>query len=176
MLYEPHVMDRSLSRFRPALLSQARAAGLAYPAWGTRPYPPAGDARWTVFDHAAALDMECACRATSWGLGQVLGEGFAALNYGSASALAHDAMVSEARQLGQMVAFIKAHKLDAALVRQDWRAFALGYNGGGQVDAYANKLQLAYAAPHSVQLAMSEADRLNQAQLDAMSRAPGRWG
>lgn len=145
VLYEPHVMDRQLYAHRPLLLAQARKAGLSYPVWGTHPYPPEGDARWVQIDAAMALDVECACRATSFGLGQVLGEGYAALGYSSALALAQDARVSEARQLAQIVLFIGKHGLAGALQRMDWRALAAGYNGLGAVDAYAARLARAYA-------------------------------
>lgn len=153
VLFEPHVFDRQLYAHRPLLLERARAAGLSYPKWGTRPYAAAGDARWTQIDAAMALDVECACRATSFGLGQVLGEGYAALGYGSALALAQDAKVSETRQLAQIVAFIQAHGLASALARLDWRALAAGYNGTGAVDAYALRLEHAWvmAAPPSAQ-------------------------
>jgi len=147
VLYEPHVMDRQLVRNRPALLAGARKAGLSYAVWGTRPYPPEGDARWTVIDRAMALDMECACRAVSWGLGQILGEGYTLLGYGSATALARDAMVSEARQLAQVVAFIGGKRLVAPLHAMAWQAFAEGYNGTGNAEAYAAKLAAAYAMP-----------------------------
>ena len=58
----------------------AVAAGLAYPKWGERPYPSDSYPRIMA---AGAIDLQAALKATSWGMGQILGENYAAAGFRS---------------------------------------------------------------------------------------------
>lgn len=141
ILFEPHVFWRNL---RGAKRETAAAAGLAYAKWGAKPYPKGSDAQYKRLAGAIEIDEEAAFRAVSIGMGQVLGENFAAAGCASARELFAQACESEAAQLSHMAGFIKANRLAPALRAKDWRAFARGYNGPGQVDKYAAWLAREY--------------------------------
>lgn len=144
ILYEPHVMWRVVKN-DPQLQQQLAAAGLAYPVWGTRPYPPGQDAQYDRLDRVvAAAGPELAVRACSWGMGQVLGENFSMLKYASAAAMVADAVKSEALQLQQMMRFIASANLGGSLRSQSWYAFALGYNGKANAINYSGRLSRTY--------------------------------
>ncbi|MER8882587.1 N-acetylmuramidase family protein [Mesorhizobium sp. M0816] len=140
ILFEPHVFFRNLSGAKRA---QAVAAGLAYQRWGEKPYPRDSYPRLKA---AGAIDETAALKSASWGLGQVLGENFRAAGYETVQDMVSDMMVDEELQLAAAVNFIKFHKLDIALRKHDWAAFAKGYNGAGfKKNAYDTRLANAYA-------------------------------
>lgn len=139
-LFEPHVFYRLLSgEKRRAAIN----AGLAYQKWGTRPYPKDSYPR---IISACLIDEECALQATSWGLAQILGQNHKAAGYPNAADMVVAFCEGEDEQLAAMARFIVASKLDAALKRKDWAAFAKGYNGPGYAThSYHRKLAKAYA-------------------------------
>ena len=139
-LFEPHIFHRLLGgdKRRAAI-----AAGLAYPKWGTRPYPADSYPRIVA---ACTIDQERALQATSWGLPQILGQNFSAAGYNNAIEMVEAFVSGEAVQLEGMARFIVSNKLDPALKRLDWAAFARGYNGPRYAtNAYDKKLAQAYA-------------------------------
>lgn len=102
-----------------------------------------------VDEHAAlriakAIDVDAAIRATSYGLGQVLGENWRRCGFASPVDFeAHQA--TEAGQIDTMARFIAGDPVLLAAVRvRDWRTVARLYNGAGKVDDYAAKLAAAY--------------------------------
>ena len=142
MLFEPHRFYAELAA-KPVLRVRAVTLGLAYPVWGTRPYPADSYPR---LDAAVSLDRNAALRSASWGLGQVLGSNCGLAGCSSADEMVSAAMESEFQQLRQMVCFIRARGLATALVRGDWASFARGYNGTAyRRNAYDTKLAAAYA-------------------------------
>ncbi|MGJ0509585.1 MAG: N-acetylmuramidase family protein [Methylocystis sp.] len=154
ILFEPHVFYRVLNRHMRAAgelngpgsrLDRAVRAGLAYKEWGQRPYPKGSEAQYERLDQASRVDAEAAFQAISIGLGQVLGENHTMAGFNSARAMFDAATESEAAQLDQMVAFIKARRLDDDLRSLNWAGFARGYNGPGQVPKYASWLEREYA-------------------------------
>ena len=55
-------------------------------------------------------------------------------------------MDTDGGQLDAFVRFIKANvHLEDAMRRQDWSAFAAGYNGTGQIEVYSSRIAAAYA-------------------------------
>ncbi|HEY8066648.1 MAG TPA: N-acetylmuramidase family protein [Methylosinus sp.] len=153
ILFEPHVFHRQLVRDMRAKgqvngpgsrLERAIDAGLSYPKWGAKPYPKTSDGNYDRLARAIAIDEESAYRAVSIGMGQVLGENFEAAGHSSAVEMFRAARESEAAQLGHMIGFIKHRRLDDELRRKDWKDFARGYNGPGQVEKYAGALAKAY--------------------------------
>ncbi|QGM45848.1 N-acetylmuramidase family protein [Methylocystis heyeri] len=143
ILFEPHVFYRVLPQGKRLL---ATRAGLAYPRWGQKPYPKTSDANYARLEAASKIDEECAFRAVSIGLGQILGENFKAAGHESAVAMFQAACESEGAQLEQMASFIEASDLAEHLRKKDWRAFALGYNGPGEKrNHYDALLAKAYA-------------------------------
>jgi hypothetical protein len=143
ILFEPHVFYRVLT---PGKRIVASRAGLAYPRWGEKPYPPSSDGNYARLEAAIKIDEECAFRAVSIGLGQILGENFNATGHESAVSMFQAACESEGEQLEQMASFIEASGLAEHLRKKDWRAFALGYNGPGEKrNHYDALLARAYA-------------------------------
>lgn len=138
-LYEPHLAYRLSSG---AVRARLEKAGLAYPQWGQKPYPKDSYARILV---AQAIDEGVALRATSWGLGQILGSNHKAAGYATPEAMVTAFCDSEAAQLEGIVNFIKANGLADELRRHDWEGLARGYNGPGFAkNSYHTKLSAAF--------------------------------
>ncbi len=139
-LFEPHIFFRNLAS---DARDRAVKAGLAYPRWGTVPYPHDSYPRIAA---ALAIDAEAALRATSWGLPQILGENHAAAGYPSASAMVTAFVAGgEDEHLAAMAHFIVASPhMRAALVAKDWPSFARLYNGPA-TKGYDTRLAEAYA-------------------------------
>jgi hypothetical protein len=142
ILFEPHVFWRQLSG--PAR-EEAYREGLAYQKWGAKPYPRGQDAQYDRLSRAAKIDEEAAFRSISVGLGQVLGENYAAAGCSSAVEMFEQARESEAAQLGHMLGFIRARRIDDDLRNKNWETFARVYNGPGQVKKYSAWLAREYA-------------------------------
>ena len=143
MLFEPHVFYRLLTRKGfTSLVRPAKALGIAYPKWGTKPYPK--DSYPHLAD-AIRLDRQTALESASWGLGQVMGFNFARAGYSTVESMVKDFMADEEAQLQGMIGFIKSANLDRALRSHDWARFALGYNGPGfSRNGYDKKLKAAF--------------------------------
>lgn len=142
MLFEPHVFYRNLPHGH---VKQVRAVreGLAYPKWKPGAYPKDSYPRLA---EAIEIDETAALKACSWGLGQILGENYKAAGYDTVQEMVRDCLDSEAAHLEMMVRFIKAKRLDEALRRHDWAAFAKGYNGASYATHnYHTRLAKAYA-------------------------------
>lgn len=138
MLFEPHRFYANLSGAKRAL---AVKGGLAYPTWGTKPYPKDSYPRLAA---AIAIDETAALRSASWGIGQIMGENHVAAGYASVQAMVTAFLDSEAEQLEAAVRFIKANHLDDELRAHNWAAFARGYNGAQYAkNAYDTKLAAA---------------------------------
>lgn len=139
-LYEPHVAYRNSSG---AVRDKLVAAGLAYPKWGEKPYFRDSYPRILA---AQAIDETVALKATSWGLGQILGENFKAAGYATVQDMVRACVDDEEAHLAMMVNFIKANHLDAALRAHKWAVFAAGYNGAQYAtNNYDGRLAAAFA-------------------------------
>lgn len=138
-LYEPHLAYAySFGDTRNRLV----AAGLAYPRWGTHPYPPDSYPR---IDAASAVDEALAARATSWGLGQILGSNCKVVGYDTPQDMVAAFSESEYNQLRGVVQFLISNHLDAALRTHNWAALARGYNGAGYAkNHYDTHLAMAF--------------------------------
>jgi hypothetical protein len=141
ILFEPHVFYRNLSGAQRDL---AVRVGLAYRRWGQQPYPGGSDAQYKRLAEAIQINEEAAYRSVSIGMGQVLGENYKMAECRSAKEMFDQAKVSEANQLKHMIGFIVAKGLRDDLNRHDWRGFAGGYNGRGQVEKYSKWLEREY--------------------------------
>jgi hypothetical protein len=75
------------------------------------------------------LSIEPALKATSWGMGQVMGFNHVAAGFQSAAAMVNAFKESEDSQVLGQAAFLVANDLDESLREEDWQAFAFGYNG-----------------------------------------------
>ncbi|MDX2238316.1 MAG: N-acetylmuramidase domain-containing protein, partial [Hyphomonadaceae bacterium] len=137
--FEPHLFSRQTQRrydvSHPAISS---------PRWNPALYSRTQDGRWEQLRAAFALDPEAAVSATSWGKFQILGRNFAAVGYGSATEFVAAMAKSEIAQYRSLIAFAISQSLLDDLQRLDFRGFAGGYNGMGQVDRYSRLLRDAY--------------------------------
>ncbi len=140
MLFEPHRFYEALSGARR---DRAVSLGLATPIW-TRAYPP--DSYPRLFQ-AMAIDETAALESASWGLGQILGGNHGAAGYDSPQRMVLAFVEGgEGEHLAAMVLYIAAARLDGALRRHDWAAFARGYNGPKyRENGYDAKLAARYA-------------------------------
>lgn len=143
-LFERHVFYRTLQN-EPDKLQKAIDAGLAYPKWGEKPYPKTSDGVYAEIQAASEIDLDCALRATSWGLGQIMGGNYKLVGCNSVVDMVQKAMESEKNQLYQMLGFIKANNLVDALQDKNWSEFAKRYNGPAYAtNKYDVKLADAY--------------------------------
>lgn len=142
ILYEYHVFYRNLPEH---LRAEAVGRNLARPRWGDLPYKRTQSARYAQLDRARGIHEQAAYAACSWGIGQVLGENAEWLGYGTPKALAEKAMESVSGQVEVMLRFIEKRGLRDELDARNWRGFARGYNGPGQVEKYAGMMERAYA-------------------------------
>lgn len=143
VLFERHLFWAELGP--GAKRATAAAQNLAYPTWGTLPYPKSSDGVYAEIRAACLIDENAALRSTSWGLGQILGRECLEAGFQTAKAMVLAFMDGEGAQLQGMVKLIKARKLDIALVSHDWETFARSYNGSGfRKNHYDTKLADAY--------------------------------
>ncbi|SJZ79316.1 N-acetylmuramidase domain-containing protein [Consotaella salsifontis] len=142
--FEGHVFDRMLP---PRSRERARESGLANPKAGAVKNPASQTGRWRLLDRAAAIDAEAAYAATSWGLGQIMGMHWKALEFGSATELAETARHSIEGQLLLIARFLAKNGLDAFLRAGDVIGFARRYNGPGfRRNRYDEKIAAALEA------------------------------
>lgn len=95
---------------------------------------------------AIAIDRKAALYSCSWGLGQVMGFNHKLAGYATVEDMVSAFMADEENHLQAAVNFIKSCKLDAALRRHDWAAFAKGYNGPNyRINKYDRKLAESFA-------------------------------
>ena len=106
-----------------------------------------GESEWNRFSIAASLNYDAAVRSASWGIGQIMGDHYPALGYGSAQAWVDAMSQSEGTQLLAMAKFIGANPtMLKALQNKQWASFARLYNGEGYaVNKYDTKLAAAFA-------------------------------
>lgn len=87
-------------------------------------------AEWKAYRQAEAIDKEAAIKATSWGLGQIMGFNFKTAGYATPEKMVDDFKISEAKQLEGMLTFIRNNPpMYRALQKRDWETFARLYNG-----------------------------------------------
>jgi hypothetical protein len=143
ILFEPHIFFRLLSgKARAAAVEQ----GLAYRAWGERPYPRSSEEQYRRLALAMRIDPGAALKSASWGLPQIMGGNHAKTGFASPEAMVSAMMQGEDEQLAMMAQFIVSTGLAPALRARQWAAFAKGYNGAGYAkNSYDKKLASAYA-------------------------------
>lgn len=88
-----------------------------------------GAAEYDRLVRAISLDRDAALQSASWGIGQVLGQNFAAAGYPDAPTMVNNMCETEDGQLLAVCNFLKANGLDRNLRNHDWVGFARGYNG-----------------------------------------------
>lgn len=148
-LYEPHVAYRNTSgKTRDALVRNK----LAYADWRPGTYPKSSYPRIDkCVDVVASVrgDEEAgvtiAALASSWGLGQMLGENYRLCGYSSAGEMVRDFAKGEKNQLRGMLEFIKNAGILDDLREGNWNVFARRYNGPRYATHnYHGRLKAAY--------------------------------
>ncbi len=103
------------------------------------------DSEWTAFGFARSLNETAAMRAISMGAPQIMGFNHQRIGYPTVQAMFAAFNDGYPAQLIGLINFILS---DAALVdairRRDWRTVAKLYNGPGQAEVYAARLEKAY--------------------------------
>lgn len=128
ILNEPHVFYRNLEGNKRKM---AVAEGLAYPKWGTKPYPKTADARYEWLAKAIKIDSEAAYKAISMGSTQVLGENYSMVGYNSAQEMFEAFADDEEEHVEAMVKFILATGIADDMKAERWAKVARVYNGPG---------------------------------------------
>jgi hypothetical protein len=146
ILYEAHVFHRETGG-RHASAKDRHGSPLSTPKWNKALYGAGGAHQHNRYEDARALNADAANKACSWGMFQILGQNHRACGFDSSQDFV-DAMWNggAGAHLDAFVGFIKANKLDGALRRKDWAAFAKGYNGPAYAqNKYDQKMAAAYA-------------------------------
>lgn len=140
MLFEPHVFWRNL----PAGKRDAAVkAGLAYPTWGSKPYPKDSYPR---LKQAMAIDETAALKSASWGLGQILGENHEMVGYATVQSMVAAFMEDEEAHLEAIVAFLRKSGIADDLAAHRWSTVARVYNGPSyRKHNYDGRMAAAYA-------------------------------
>ncbi|TMJ04328.1 MAG: DUF3380 domain-containing protein [Alphaproteobacteria bacterium] len=141
-LPERHKFFSELKAHAPGKLPKAVAAGLAIPKWSPKTQYKdlrSDEGRKAVFARMVAIDAECAHRACSWGLGQIMGFEAEHLGYPNAIEMVRTMRASPEAQLEAIARFLKSKKIVAALNAGDhctvgsschnYADVALRYNG-----------------------------------------------
>lgn len=115
-----------------------------------------GAAEYVRLARAIELDRDAALRSASWGAFQIMGDNCSACGFDKAEDFVGAMVSGEPAQLDAFVSFVKNSRLDDALARCDWAAFARGYNGPAyRANRYDEKLEAAYRL-HSAGSARTE--------------------
>jgi hypothetical protein len=137
ILFERHVFARRTDhRFSATHPDISGMSSGGYGAAGAHQYERLGE--------ALALDRPAALESASWGRFQVMGFNAAACGYPDVERFVAAMCESEAEHLHAFIGYCQANDLVRHLATHDWRKFTAGYNGTGNVDAYAPKLETAY--------------------------------
>lgn len=166
ILFEPHIFYKQLGPGPKR--TDALKKGLAYKDWGARPYPKKSDDRYRQLDAAMAIDEAAAMNSASWGLPQIMGFNAPTAGFGSAKAMATAMMKGEREQLLAFVGYLQGSKIAKHLVKKDWKAFALAYNGKSALThGYDKKLKAAYEKFSKAAAAVLMKSKTNKAFLFA---------
>ncbi|PWE28907.1 hypothetical protein C4N9_08780 [Pararhodobacter marinus] len=100
--------------------------------------------RARMFEVAARADLEGALRASSWGGPQIMGFNHAGAGFVSAGDMVEAMATGAPAHLDAFTALVTSWGLDPALRAHDWLIFARRYNGTGQPEVYAGRIEAAY--------------------------------
>lgn len=137
ILFERHVFSR-----RTGHRYDIGHPGISNPSPGG--YGEGGAHQYDRLAEAIGLDRQAALRSASWGKFQVMGFNAEDCGWPDVGAFVASMLESEAEHLKAFIAYCQANDLVRFLAVHDWRSFTRGYNGPGNVDAYAQKLAEAY--------------------------------
>jgi len=120
ILYERHIFHRLTGgKYDDSNISDSTAGG----------YGPPGPHQYDRLALAIANDRTAALQSCSWGIGQIMGENYAAAGFADVEPMVAAMEKSEDQQLAAMANFLVSSRLDIPLQAHDWASFARGYNG-----------------------------------------------
>jgi hypothetical protein len=145
ILYEAHIFHQH-TKGAHANAKDRNGVALSSPRWDRALYGGASN-QHLRYEEARKLNPDAANKACSWGMFQIMGANHKVCGFDNSQSFV-DAMWTggAGAHLDAFVKFIQGNKLDGALRRKDWAAFAKGYNGPSYAqNAYDKKMAAAYA-------------------------------
>lgn len=157
ILFEPHIWWKELRKAGVAPETLLKEYGdMLYQKWGTKPYPKGQDAQHARLARAIAVGKgmpkervlrDAALRSCSWGRFQICGFNYGATGSASVQEFINRIYQGDEEHLQLFVAYVKSEHLDDELRAQDWKSFALQYNGSLYYkNQYDTKLRTAEAS------------------------------
>ena len=146
ILFEGHKFYKHLKLAGEDVETLAREnPTIIYRNW-TKAHYVGGAGEHDRLDKAIKIHLQAALKSASWGLFQILGEHYEALNYDSVETFVQEQNESERNHLEAFIRFITTFNMIQHLKDRDWRGFAIRYNGPGyERNNYHVKLEMAYA-------------------------------
>lgn len=147
ILFEGHIMYKEFHKKFPDrdldYLCE-RFSTVFYPKWDKSKYF-GGLGEYKRLELAKEIDEECALKATSWGMFQIMGFNHNLCGCKDVFDFVHKMSESHEKQLELMYYFMNNSGCLKELKEKDWAGFAKKYNGPGYAqNAYDQKLRNAY--------------------------------
>lgn len=147
ILFEGHIMYKEFHKKFPdrdlAYLCK-KFSMVFYPKWNKSKYF-GGLGEYKRLELAKEIDEECALKATSWGMFQIMGFNHNLCGCKDVFDFVHKMSESHEKQLELMYYFMNNSDCLKELKEKDWAGFAKKYNGPGYAqNAYDQKLRNAY--------------------------------
>lgn len=147
ILFEGHIMYKEFHKKFPdrdlAYLCK-KFSMVFYPKWNKSKYF-GGLGEYKRLELAKEIDEECALKATSWGMFQIMGFNHNLCGCKDVFDFVHKMSESHEKQLELMYYFMNNSGCLKELKEKDWAGFAKKYNGPGYAqNAYDQKLRNAY--------------------------------
>lgn len=147
ILFEGHIMYKEFhKKFPDRDLDYLckRFSMVFYPKWNKSKYF-GGLGEYKRLELAKEIDEECALKATSWGMFQIMGFNHNLCGCKDVFDFVHKMSESREKQLELMYYFMNNSGCLKELKEKDWAGFAKKYNGPGYAqNAYDQKLRNAY--------------------------------
>ena len=147
ILFEGHIMYKEFhKKFPDRDLDYLckRFSTVFYPKWDKSKYF-GGLGEYKRLELAKEIDEECALKATSWGMFQIMGFNHNLCGCKDVFDFVHKMSESHEKQLELMYYFLNNSGCLKELKEKDWAGFAKKYNGPGYAqNAYDQKLRNAY--------------------------------
>lgn len=147
ILFEGHIMYKEFhKKFPDRDLDYLckRFSMVFYPKWDKSKYF-GGLGEYKRLELAEEIDEECALKATSWGMFQIMGFNHNLCGCKDVFDFVHKMSESHEKQLELMYYFMNNSGCLKELKEKDWAGFAKKYNGPGYAqNAYDQKLRNAY--------------------------------
>lgn len=147
ILFEGHIMYKEFhKKFPDRDLDYLckRFSMVFYPKWDKSKYF-GGLGEYKRLELAKEIDEECALKATSWGMFQIMGFNHNFCGCKDVFDFVHKMSESHEKQLELMYYFMNNSGCLKELKEKDWAGFAKKYNGPGYAqNAYDQKLRNAY--------------------------------